>query len=190
LYPNSEYWYGVNCKVESSEYDNQGMKEIVEWAISQPRSNDILPRLLQFHKSVVFQVALSLLCQGNLGRHVLTNHNAVGGIDTTGSPDLGKALKAMGWVEDETTMKVSQLVVDLNLSAKQLEPDISFWTDPFVGLNSLRGGIQSELPRSLLKLPGICNLLNTIEQNKVNTKGFKDTVTRAYLELNILLETA
>jgi hypothetical protein len=137
-----------------------------------------------------FTVALSVLCQGFLAQYALKNRIEGAGVDTKGYVELGNALKAIGWVEDEAAEQVSQTVVELDLDVGQPAPDIAFWTDPFEGSNSLRVGIQSELPKSLTQLPDIEKLINAIEQDTVNTEGFVDTVAKAYLELNKLLEAA
>jgi hypothetical protein len=147
-----------------------------------------VPDILRVRTALEFSPALSLLCQGYLAQYALKNRTD-GGVNLRGHDDVGRALKGMGWVEDEAAEKVSQIVVDLNLDSEQPMPETAFWTDPFEGSRSLRDGIQRELPKTSLNLPDdIENLVKAIEVKSVSDEQFVSIVSKAYLKLNELLE--
>ena len=137
-----------------------------------------------------FTLSLSLLCQGYLAQYALTN-KANGGVNINGCCDVGKALYAMGWVEDESAKKVSQAVNKLELDSEEPLQDIKFWTDPFEGGKSIRSGIQCELPKSLPKIPdGVEDLVQAIEGKNISDSHFVSLVSRAFLDLSQLLKAA
>jgi len=201
LYPNSEHWYGVNCKVESSEYDNQGMKEVVEWASSVSRSYEELPRLLSYTISAEFQTALSILCQGYLAAEAMGNSRWT---KYEPSDDFSKALIGMGWAAaNGDSLELSGNVVGLGLEVQDDLAGIGFWLEPFDPektrdwkkvLERLRSQLKVELKREIPE--DISELLCAIEM-AVESDGDAASstinpaiVARAYLELNILLEAA
>ncbi len=97
-----------------------------------------------------YSISLSLLCQGYLAHHAGSPENrGDAGIDTKGCANVGKALKTMGWVEDEAATVVSQTVKDFDLSPSESLLDADFWRSLFEG-KSLRQGLEEEC-RSLRK---------------------------------------
>jgi hypothetical protein len=110
-------------------------------------------------------------------------------VDLKGQVDLGRALRAMGWVEDDEAEIVSRTMIDLDLDCEQPTPGIAFWTDPFEGCKSLRDGMRCELPKSKSKLlESVDDLVKAIEENNVSNESFVRIVAKAYLELNQILE--
>ncbi|MBX3421818.1 MAG: hypothetical protein KF752_09725 [Pirellulaceae bacterium] len=149
-----------------------------------------VPDFLQVRPVLEIVPALSLLCQGYLAEYALKNQ-IDGTVSTKGFVDVGKALKAMGWVDDELAEKVSQTVDNLNFDSEKQTPNVAFWTEPFEGSKLLREGIRCELPKSLTKLPDdIENLFKAIDERMVSDEDFVDTVAKAYLTLSKLLEAA
>jgi hypothetical protein len=148
------------------------------------------PTILRPAKYSENLTALLFLCHGFLAHYAW--RNAVNrGVDTKHFAFVGKALRGMGWVEDEAAETVSQTVDDLDLDEGQPMPGIAFWSAPFEGTKSLRDGVQSELPKSASGLPdSIEDLVKAIEGNNVSDEQFIDIVAKAYLELNSLLEAA
>ena len=192
LYQNSEHWYGVNCKVDSSEYDNPGMKEIVEWASCVSRSEEDLPRLLGYTTSVEFQTALSILCQGYLATEAMCNSRC---IKYQPSDDFGKALIGMGWAAaNGDLLELSGEVVDLGLEVKDDLAGIGFWLEPFdpektrdwkTVLERLRSQLKFELKREIPE--AISDLLCAIEivvqsdGDAANSRISPAIVARAFL---------
>lgn len=187
-------WFAINRAIVGNIDDpdeEKGIKEIILWAQDPNRSYVALPRFLRHQQSFEYTTSLSLLCQGYLAQYALNHRSDGGGVDTKGYVHVGRALNVMGWVEDEAAEKVYQTVVDLDSCAEQPMPGIAFWADPFEGSKSLRDGIQSELPKSLSKLPDdIESLVKAIEDKNISEEPFVSTVAKAYLKLNELLEAA
>ena len=167
-----------------------------------------------------YSISLSLLCQGYLAHHAgFSENRGNAGIDKKGCAYVGKALKSMGWVEDEAATVVSQTVKDFDLSPSESLPDADFWRSPFEGKSlrqgleeecqSLRKNVQNKIQNETLDwldnstLPSrTAKLVEAIEKaikaketlaeaannNKLFDEDFISVVSRAYLELNLLLE--
>jgi hypothetical protein len=164
----------------------------------------------EFHRCNVlneFVISLSLLCQGFLAQYAL-NNRANGCVNTKLCADVGKALKVMGWVEDEVATEASPTVRDLGLNPAESLPEADFWRKPFEGEKSLRQGLVEECPVLREKVSSkienklldwsegatlpkrIDALVKAIENSQVAGGNFVCVVARAYLELNLLLEDA
>lgn len=149
---NEEYIY---LDVYGSVIQNMPLEifgPLVSWCQGGDR-----PRFLDPPDSPAeYSISLSLLCQGYLAHHAgLPENRGDAGIDTKGCANVGKALKSMGWVEDEAATVVSQTVKDFDLSPSESLPDADFWRSPFEG-KSLRQGLEEE-----------CRSLRQNVQNKI-----------------------
>ena len=169
--------------------------------------------LLPPSPSPEFCAFLAMLCQGMLAHYAITNLSEEG-VETKGCTDLRKALKCMGWVEDEEARKVSQAVKELGLcctptDSKQPDPNADFWKSPFEGqkemlkkalqneCSPLRAKVETKFADSGLRwleksdLPeSTRQLVDAIDKSEVSGDSFVGVVAGAYLELNLLLECA
>jgi hypothetical protein len=168
---NHENWFLIQSKLDTpKDFEDSEWRSLVDWLLNpgRPTDRDSLPSMISPARSIEYGLSLSLLCQGFLAQYALKPANCGNGaIKTNGCADVGTALKAMGWVNEdgskpeivnELERQRSTEAVDESESERdeansdkssKSNSELDFWRSPFEG-KSLRQGLEEEC-RSLRK---------------------------------------
>lgn len=167
-------WFFIQSKLDSpDDFGDYEWRELVNWLLNPSRTLDrgSLPAMISPARNVEYglSLSLSLLCQGFLAQYALNPANCVHGVvNTKGCADVGSALKAMGWVNEDGSkpeivkelerQRLTEAVDDGDSGcgegnhdpSSNSDSELDFWQSPFECGKSLRQGLEVEF-RSLRK---------------------------------------